>query len=132
MTEAKYKQHRLDNIMVFLSDHVASMRDVAMNNPDPAARERAMRNYEEMIAPKRKKPKEAIPGWMRWLVWERDNFTCWACGTRQFLSCDHVLPESLGGMTHPDNLQTLCRSCNSKKGTKAIRYVEAKEAECLI
>lgn len=52
---------------------------------------------------------------LRWKVWERDNFTCQGCGTRLFLSIDHIIPESKGGLTTEENLNTLCRSCNSKK-----------------
>lgn len=31
---------------------------------------------------------------------------------------DHIKPESWGGETSLDNLQTLCRSCNSKKNNR--------------
>ena len=58
-----------------------------------------------------------IPNELRWTVWERDNFTC-KCGARKFLSVDHITPESEGGSTELDNLQTLCKSCNSTKGIK--------------
>ncbi|MDP3052268.1 MAG: HNH endonuclease signature motif containing protein [bacterium] len=60
--------------------------------------------------------KQPIPDALRWAVFERDNFTCQACGSRQYLTVDHVIPESLGGPTVFSNLQTLCKSCNSKKG----------------
>src|SRR3990167_4025543 len=53
---------------------------------------------------------------LRWDVWGRDNFTCLACGSRRHLTVDHVIPESKGGPTVFANLQTLCRSCNSRKG----------------
>ena len=66
--------------------------------------------------PARGKPKAAIPDVLRWEVWERDNFTCQRCDTRRDLSIDHVMPESKGGSLELDNLQTLCRSCNSSKG----------------
>lgn len=63
--------------------------------------------------------KEAIPPSLRWEVWEQDNFTCQICGSRQFLTIDHIIPESKGGKTEKDNLQTLCKPCNSKKGNRA-------------
>ncbi len=59
-----------------------------------------------------------IPDDIRWSVWERDNFTCKKCGTRKFLSIDHIIPKSKGGETTIENCQTLCRRCNSKKGAK--------------
>lgn len=62
--------------------------------------------------------KAIIPPDVRWAVWERDNFTCKACGTRQNLSIDHIKPESKGGTTELDNLQTLCKPCNSRKGNR--------------
>jgi len=62
--------------------------------------------------------KQAIPSNIRWEVWERDNFTCQHCGARAYLSVDHIHPESKGGDLTMDNLQTLCRSCNSRKGAK--------------
>lgn len=34
------------------------------------------------------------------------------------LSLDHIHPHSRGGSDQPENLQTLCRSCNSKKGAR--------------
>lgn len=63
-------------------------------------------------------PKTPIPEELRWAVWERDNFICQMCGGRQQLSVDHIVPESKGGTLDLDNLQTLCRRCNSRKGTR--------------
>lgn len=66
----------------------------------------------------RQSAKSLIPADLRWAVWERDNFKCRGCGRRSHLSCDHILPESKGGPTTIENLQTLCKRCNSLKGTK--------------
>lgn len=68
-----------------------------------------------------KKPhnvKQGIAAGIRWAVWGRDNFTCQQCGKRSHLAVDHILAESKGGATEMDNLQTLCKSCNSRKGSK--------------
>jgi 5-methylcytosine-specific restriction protein A len=78
---------------------------------------------EESQAVRPKKQKVTIPPEIRWLVWERDNFTCNHCGTRQNLSVDHVVPESKGGTLELSNLQTLCRRCNSSKGAKEVANV---------
>jgi len=64
--------------------------------------------------------KAPIPPEIRWKVWERDNFECKICGKRTFLSIDHIFPESKGGNLTLENLQTLCKSCNSSKGAKII------------
>jgi hypothetical protein len=64
------------------------------------------------------KSKEIIPSEIRWVIWERDNFTCKICGSRKYLSIDHIIPESKGGKLIESNLQTLCKSCNSRKGAR--------------
>lgn len=74
---------------------------------------RSLSEYHQMYE------KETIPLGLRWEVWERDNFTCQICGSRQYLTIDHIIPESKGGKTERDNLQTLCKPCNSKKGNRA-------------
>jgi len=47
---------------------------------------------------------------------------CLRCGTSDDLSMDHVVPLVKGGADDPDNIQVLCRPCNSKKGIKTIDY----------
>lgn len=62
--------------------------------------------------------KVKIPGWMRKQVFERDAYRCVVCRSHIDLEADHVYPESLGGETSVANLQTLCKSCNCKKGNR--------------
>lgn len=71
--------------------------------------------------------KGSIPIALRWLVWERDDFTCHYCGTRRHLSIDHIEPESAGGDLSPSNLITCCKSCNSKKGAKSYEGFTGRE-----
>ena len=63
--------------------------------------------------------KAVIPASLRTSVFERDAYRCIACGGHLDLTCDHIVPESKGGPTTIENLQTMCRSCNSKKGARA-------------
>jgi HNH endonuclease len=61
--------------------------------------------------------KKIISSHLRRAVLERDNHTCQKCGSLIRLTIDHVIAESKGGKTELDNLQTLCKSCNSRKRT---------------
>lgn len=59
-----------------------------------------------------------------WLaLCEKYDFKCINCGAAE-QHADHVIPLSKGGMNTIDNIQPLCRSCNSRKGTKATDYRE--------
>lgn len=58
---------------------------------------------------------------LRYEVMRRDGFQCVLCGAKgrdAELQVDHITPLARGGRTEPDNLRTLCRPCNSGKGTK--------------
>jgi 5-methylcytosine-specific restriction endonuclease McrA len=65
------------------------------------------------------KVKKKIPPKLRKQVWERDAYRCRQCGTHVDLAVDHIHPESAGGETVLENLQTLCTPCNVKKGKRA-------------
>ena len=47
---------------------------------------------------------------------------CLDCRKIKPLTADHVIPVSKGGTSNIDNIQPLCRSCNSKKQDKHIDY----------
>jgi 5-methylcytosine-specific restriction endonuclease McrA len=69
-------------------------------------------------------------------VFVRDKFTCVVCGWKpqtipahydgryavpewsadRHLQVDHRTPRAKGGTNHPDNLQTMCSDCNTRKG----------------
>lgn len=59
-----------------------------------------------------------IPVALRTFVYDRDGWRCQECGTTEDLSLDHIYPWSLGGPDTEENLRTLCRSCNSRKGAR--------------
>lgn len=69
-------------------------------------------------APERRTLNRYMPPRLRTAVLERDGFRCRHCGAEDRLTIDHVHPLSLGGPTELDNLQTLCRPCNSRKGAR--------------
>lgn len=66
------------------------------------------------------KKKAKISGRLSKAVFERDQYRCVECQTHIDLCCDHIIPESKGGPTTLDNLQTMCRPCNSRKGVSII------------
>lgn len=56
-----------------------------------------------------------VPDEVRREVWYRDGGRCVICGSDSYLELDHIIPWSKGGATSVDNLQLLCRKCNSEK-----------------
>ena len=63
---------------------------------------------------------------LRSYIKDRDNHTCRSCGVsvamepHLLLEVDHILPVSRGGLSVPENLQTLCWKCNRSKGAKIL------------
>lgn len=61
-----------------------------------------------------------LRGWIK----DRDNYSCMQCRVsvaaepHLLLEIDHIIPVSRGGLSTPDNLQTLCWRCNRSKGAK--------------
>ena len=54
-------------------------------------------------------------------IFKRDGYKCKKCGSKKDLIIDHIIPFSKGGTTEINNLQTLCKICNRKKGNKIDR-----------
>lgn len=63
------------------------------------------------------------------LVWTRDQGECCKCGGKRNLNIDHILPVSLGGTAHPQNLRLLCFYCNQRQAIKTfgIDYVSKRQ-----
>lgn len=61
---------------------------------------------------------------LRQFIKDRDRHACCQCGISVFaephllLEIDHIVPVSKGGLSVPENLQTLCWRCNRTKGAK--------------
>ena len=61
---------------------------------------------------------------LRAWIKNRDNHACVLCGIsvaaepHLLLEVDHIHPVSKGGLSTPENLQTLCWRCNRSKGAK--------------
>lgn len=52
----------------------------------------------------------------RRFILDRDGWQCVYCGSKDELEIDHIVPFSKGGACSVTNSQTLCRSCNARKG----------------
>ncbi|MEV7770474.1 HNH endonuclease [Kitasatospora sp. NPDC086791] len=51
-------------------------------------------------------------------IYGRDGHRCVTCGATDDLTLDHIHPRSLAGSDRDENLRTLCRPCNSRKGAR--------------
>lgn len=72
-------------------------------------------------------PRTTVPPAVRLAVFERDRYTCQACGASGHdrgvqLTIDHKKPLKRGGTNEMSNLQTLCSKCNTTKGTRNTGY----------
>jgi hypothetical protein len=63
-------------------------------------------------------------------VLDRDNCRCRACGIHDphNIVVDHIMPESLGGNSTLDNLQSLCHFCNTCKGSTIVDSLPVRPA----
>lgn len=65
-----------------------------------------------------------MTNFLREEIKERDNYKCQSCGISIYdeehllLEIDHIIPVSKGGLSTPENLQTLCWKCNRTKSNK--------------
>lgn len=66
----------------------------------------------------RRRKKTQVPKKLRAEILRRFKFICVGCGETRNLTVDHIIPAIKGGSDSAENLQILCRSCNSKKGTR--------------
>lgn len=61
-----------------------------------------------------------IPQDVRRFVFERDGYRCVYCGSSYRIELDHRIPWSICRSHDINNLQTLCFSCNRRKGAKIL------------
>jgi len=55
-------------------------------------------------------------------VFDLHGHKCLCCGSYDNICIDHIVAVANGGLNEIENLQPLCRSCNSSKGAKTIDY----------
>jgi hypothetical protein len=69
-----------------------------------------------------------IPDDVRDAVYARDGHRCVKCGSPDDLALDHIYPWSRGGPDTQDNLQMLCRSCNSRKRDRVETHARRRQS----
>lgn len=86
-----------------------------MREEDRRYAERKGWTLEQLHEYRDKRRARTIRGSVKKDVMARDNYQCQYCGATDDLAIDHIFPFSRGGSNEYDNLQVLCRSCNSSK-----------------
>jgi len=82
---------------------------------------RAAISLDDSLQKKHRRSPRTANDRLHFLVMRRDGFSCRTCGASPAKSpgvdlvLDHIVPWEKGGETTIDNLQTLCRRCNSGK-----------------
>ncbi len=92
--------------------------DAHQHRADPAGHRPVFRTPEAV--PVAEPPEDLKEG-----VKSRDGHRCLCCGyarRRSVLAVDHISPSYHGGSNHFDNLQTLCRACNTAKGIERVSF----------
>lgn len=118
-----------------ISKALSRLRRLRIIDPDDLGEqrsklERLRKNYRAYLSKLRNEPRRKATAHTRKIrskVFEKYGRKCLCCGATKNLSIDHVVPLSKGGVNDISNYQPLCKSCNSKKGTRKTDYRKKKE-----
>ena len=102
-------------LVIAIAPYIIRRNIKRMEEEDKAYDERKGITLEELYEIRNKRRARTIRGSVRKDVMARDNYQCQYCGATEDLAIDHIFPFSRGGSNEADNLQVLCRSCNSAK-----------------
>ncbi|WP_166788769.1 HNH endonuclease [Cryobacterium sp. TMT4-31] len=84
----------------------------------------ASRARQSTTAALRQRERSLMTSGLRVTILRRDDYRCRMCGASAadgaVLHIDHITPVSRDGLTVPENLQTLCESCNLGKSNRFI------------
>jgi HNH endonuclease len=124
LLEVSFQNKRPPRIHIMVSSGKGSgtYRLTKSNSPPALLELKAMIGYlidkAQRVVPEGKRDTAHISRHVAAEVWERDGGECRMCGAREYLEFDHIIPRSKGGATSVNNLQLLCRQCNSEKSDK--------------
>lgn len=114
------------------SDYISSARKLKLFDVDKIHElklllKTARSNYQKHLEKIANKPRRDACSFtgnvnIKDVVFKMYGKKCLACGSEENISLDHIIPIHKKGTNTIDNLQPLCKSCNSKKGTKIIDY----------
>ncbi len=65
---------------------------------------------------------------LRKMVLARDNYMCRVCGNVNSNEVDHIVPVAQGGSNELENLQTLCKTCHSRKTSEETGFGASRRA----
>ena len=103
------------------------------NNESSANWRRTHVEHKRILTRQRRAKIKEAPGTITTQEWEsvRAKYgpACLCCGEIKPLTMDHVVPIVNGGHHVVGNVQPLCLSCNSSKGTKTIDYRPDRRVE---
>ena len=84
----------------------------------------ASRARQSTTAALRQRERSLMTSGLRVTILKRDDYRCRMCGASAadgaVLHIDHITPVSHDGLTVPENLQTLCQSCNLGKSNRFV------------
>lgn len=102
----KYRKKNADKLREYNSQYKKTHRDAIR-----------IRNNNREALVRGAKGKYTKAEWQE--LCKRFDHRCLRCGNTSELSVDHVIPVTKGGSNSIENIQPLCRSCNSSKGNRS-------------
>lgn len=108
-------------------------REWAAANPDKVKKNAAKKTAEDHKAARHRRKARKLNAVGKWsaadlrIVKSILGDMCLKCGSAERISVDHVIPLAMGGSNQPTNLQPLCTSCNSRKGSRSMADYRTKK-----
>jgi 5-methylcytosine-specific restriction endonuclease McrA len=107
-----YEQHAYKGIRKEGETKQIYHRNYCKNNPENISHLKARRYARERKA----EGSHTLQQWKD--LKEKHGNKCVSCGLKKTLTKDHIVPLSKGGTDYIENIQPLCKNCNSKKHNK--------------